>query len=225
MFFIYLTVFIVMVATPFIINDSWWIFTEDETEAVILLFAGIISFGLYRLRDYQVFETIKDKIKLQRSVVRSQKDLSESYSYIGQANRRTDIMYEIFSDLSHLDENADCKEAVRSAMNLLPYTDHFCMRFIDIKRQESYHKVGADARFKHLPDKLFCKEVNSHTYRHKDLLFVYSEVEDKNLRTCVVLPYSEEAENDIDFFKALTAYFTMVHSFHKESCVNNLTNV
>ncbi len=224
MFFIYLAVFILIVATPFIITDGWWVFTEDETESIVLLLAGVVSFALYRMRDYQVFEYLKDRVKLQRTVVRTQKELSESYSYIGQANRRTDIMYEIFSDLSHM-ESSDCGDAVKNAMELLPYTDNFCLRFIDIKKRKAHHNVGGTARFKHLPDKLFCKNTNSRTYREKDLLFVYSEAVDKNLRTCVVLPYSEKAENDIDFFKALTAYFTMVHAFHKDSCVNNLTNV
>ncbi len=224
MFFIYLAVFITIVATPFMVQEGAWIFTEDETEAVILLFAGIIGFVIYRLSDYQMFKHLRDRIKLQRTVARAQKELSESYSYIGQANRRTDIMYEIFSDLSHM-ESTDCSSAVLNAMQLLPYTDSFCLRFINIKKQKAFHSIGGTDEFKHLPDKLFCKNVNSRTYREKDLLFVYSEAVDKNLRTCIVLPYSEKAENDIDFFKAITAYFTMVHVFHEESCTAKLTNV
>ncbi len=224
MFFIYLAVFITIVATPFMVQKGVWIFTEDETEAVILLFAGIIGFVIYRLSDYQMFKYLRDRIKLQRTVARAQKELSESYSYIGQANRRTDIMYEIFSDLSHM-ESTDCSSAVLNAMQLLPYTDSFCLRFINIKKQKAFHNIGGTDEFKHLPDKLFCKNVNSRTYREKDLLFVYSEAVDKNLRTCIVLPYSEKAENDIDFFKAITAYFTMVHVFHEESCTAKLTNV
>jgi hypothetical protein len=224
MFFIYLGIFILMVSTPFLVTRGWWIFNEDETEALILLIAGVASFAIYRMRDYQVFKIIKERMRLQRSVARAQKELSESYSYIGQANRRTDIMYEIFSDLSHLG-SADCNEAVLNAMNMLPYTDKFCLRFIDIEKQKTYHKIGGTQNYKHLPDKLFCKTTTSHSYRHKDMLFVYSESKEKNLRTCVVLPYSEKAENDIDFFKALTAYFTMVHVFHADSCTHKLTNV
>ena len=224
MFLIYLVAFILMVATPFIITTEWWIFTEDETEAIVLLLAGIVSFAIYRLRDYQVFKYLKDRVKLQRTVARAQKELSESYSYIGQANRRTDIMYEIFSDLSHM-ETSDCSEAILNAMEILPYTDSFCIRFIDIKHKRLHHSVRGTNEFKHLPNELFFKEASSHTYREKDLLFIYSEAKDKNLRTCVVLPYSEEAENDINFFKALTAYFTMVHVFHDDSCTNKLTNV
>lgn len=213
MFFIYLVLFILMVATPFIVQDGIWFFAEDEVEAIILLIAGIVSFTIYRLRDYQVFEYIRDRIKLQRSVVRAQRELSESYSYIGQANRRTDIMYEIFSDLSHM-EATSSDEAVLHAMESLPYTDDFCFRFIDPKKKKARHRVGATNYFKHLPDELFCKENISRSYQHKDILFVYSETKDKSLRTCVALPYGEKAENDIDFFKALTAYFTMVYMFH-----------
>jgi len=224
MFFIYLVIFIIIVATPFIIYDSVLFFTEDEAEAVLLLVAGILSFMIYRLRDYQVFQNIKDRMHLQKKVVRAQKELSESYSYIGQANRRTDIMYEIFSDLSHMD-STDCNDAVRSAMSRLPYTDAFCLRFIDIKKKKIYHKIGSDNQFRHLPDALFCKDTISRSYRDNDLLFVYSESIERNLRTCVAVPMSERAENDINFLKALTAYFTMVHVFHEESCMNKITNV
>ena len=204
-----------MVATPFIVQEGIWFFTEDEAEAMILLAAGIVSFVIYRLRDYQVFEYIRDRMKLQQSVVRAQKELSESYSYIGQANRRTDIMYEIFSDLSHT-EATSSDDAVLHAMESLPYTDDFCFRFINPKTKKAHRSVWITEYFKHLPDELFCKENVSRTYRDKDVLFVYSETKDKTLRTCVALPYSEKAENDIDFFKALTAYFTMVYMFHND---------
>lgn len=215
MFFIYLVLFILMVATPFIVQKGMWVFTEDEAEAIILLLAGVVSFVIYRLRDYQVFEYIRDRMKLQQSVVRAQKELSESYSYIGQANRRTDIMYEIFSDLSHI-ETTGSDDAILHAMESLPYTNDFCFRFIDPKKKKAHHYVSATEHFKHLPDELFCKENISRSYRNNDVLFIYSETRDKSLRTCVALPYSEKAENDIDFFKALTAYFTMVYMFHND---------
>ena len=223
MFFLYLMIFVIIVSTPFIISDGRWIFSEDELEAIVLLCAGVISFMIYRLRDYQVFENIRDRVKLQRSVARAHKDLSESYSYIGQVNRRTDIMYEIFSDLSHMrkEENED---SVLRAMELLPYTNDFSFRFIDINEKKSCEKFGG-GKFSHLPDALFCKIKDARSYCEKDILFVYSEVKERNLRACIALPYSEKAENDIDFFKALTAYFIMVFVFHEESCAEKLTNV
>ncbi len=213
MFFIYLGLFIIMVATPFSVQSGVWIFSEDETEAIVLLIAGIMSFVIYRLRDYQIFEYIRDRMKLQKTVVRAQKELSESYSYIGQVNRRTDIMYEIFSDLSHM-EATSSDDAVLHAMESLPYTDDFCFRFINLKKKKAYHRISATNHFKHLPDEFFCKKNISRSYRNNEILFIYSEMKDKNLRTCIALPYSEKAENDIDFFKALTAYFTMVYIFH-----------
>ncbi len=213
MFFIYLGLFISMVATPFIVQKGTWIFSEDEVEAIILLIAGVMSFVIYRLRDYQIFKYIRDRIKLQKSVVRAQKELSESYSYIGQVNRRTDIMYEIFSDLSHI-EATSSTDAVLHAMDSLPYTDDFCLRFINLEKKTAYHSISATKHFKHFPDEFFCEENLSRSYRKKDVLFIYSEMKDRNLRTCVALPYSEKAQNDIDFFKALTAYFTMVYIFH-----------
>lgn len=224
MFFLYLTIFILIVSTPFLVADGYWIFAEDETEAVVLLCAGVVSFMIYRLKDYQVFENIKDRVRLQRSFARAQKELSESYSYIGQANRRTDIMYDIFSDLTHI-SSEDYDDSIMRAMELLPYTNKYSFRFINLAKEKAYDAVSSSGEFDHLPDNLFCKSNNVRSYRHKDMLFVYSDATDKNLRTCIALPYSEKAENDIEFFKALTAYFTMVYVFHKHSCAKNSTNV
>ncbi len=224
MFFLYLAIFVIIVATPYIILDGIWFFSEDDMEALVLLGAGIISFTIYRLRDYQVFQTLSDRIRLQRLFARAQKELSESYSYIGHANRRTDIMYEIFSDLSHMNAE-ECGSVVMNAMVHLPYADMFSFRFLSISEQKSLDKVNSTNQFKHLPDNLFFKKTNTRSYRHNDLLFIYSDAENRDLRTCVALPYSEKAENDIEFFKALTAYFTMVYFFHENSCVNKVTHV
>ncbi len=224
MFFLYLLIFIMIVSTPFIVTDGVWIFSEDEFEAMVLLCAGVGSFVIYRLKDYQVFETLRDRMKLQRLFARAQKELSESYSYIGQANRRTDIMYDIFSDLSHIDREGH-KGSVARAMALLPYTDDFSFRFITVSTQRACKKINQGDVLRHLPDMTFCRKANTQSYREKDVLFVYSEVAERDLRACVALPYSEKAENDIDFFRALTAYFIMVYVFHSESCTDNVINV
>ncbi len=224
MFFLYLIIFILIVSTPFLVVRGVWIFSEDELEAIVLLCAGVISFIIYRVKDYQVFETIRDRMRLQRLFARAQKELSESYSYIGQANRRTDIMYEIFSDLSHIDQEGH-KGSIARAMKLLPYTDDFSFRFLTMSKGRSCKKIGGGSAFGHLPDALFCRKANTQSYREKDVLFVYSEVQEHDLRACIALPYSEKAENDIDFFRALTAYFIMVYVFHTESCTDKVTNV
>ncbi len=213
-----------MVSTPYIIYDGFWYFSEDDTEALVLLCSGVLSFVIYRLRDYQVFQIIRERMHLQRLFARAQKELSESYSYIGQANRRTDIIYEIFSDLSHV-SSEDYNSAVKRAMALLPYTEVYSFRFICLSTNTSVDKVTGSNKFNNLPDSLFCQTTNTRTYRHKDILFVYSESKEKNLRACLALSVSDKAENDVEFLKALTAYYTMVYAFHNHSCTNLLTHV
>jgi hypothetical protein len=199
-------------------------FSEDEIEAIVLLCAGVSSFMIYRLKDYQVFENIRHRVKLQRSFARAQKELSESYSYIGQANRRTDIMYEIFSDLSNIEIDGH-KSSIIRAMEHLPYTNDFAFRFIDVQEKKSLKKFNGGEKLGHLPDIAFCKTSNAQSYRENGVIYVYSEIKERHLRACIAIPFSESAENDIDFFKALTAYFAMIYIFHNESCNNNLNNV
>lgn len=224
MFFLYLVIFVIIVSTPFIVQDGFWIFAEDDAEALVLLCAGVVSFFIYRFRDYQVFQNIKDRVRLQRLFARAQRDLSESYSYIGQANRRADIMYEIFSDLSRV-TTEEYSDAIREALELLPHAREYSFRLINLDTQKNVAKIDQSDELRRLPDKAFCKKSNTRAYRNKDMLFVYSEVFDRKIRSCLALPFSERAEDDMEFFKALTAYFIMVYALRQNACVKSITEV
>lgn len=224
MFFLYLVIFIVIVSTPFIVQDGFWIFMEDDAEALLLLCAGVVSFFIYRFRDYQVFQNIKDRVRLQRLFARAQRDLSESYSYIGQANRRADIMYEIFSDLSRVTSD-QYDHAIADALEMLPHAKEYSFRLINLATMHNVTKIDQSKNLQRLPDAIFCKKNASRMYRHRDILFVYSEVPEQQIRSCLAVPFSERAEDDAEFFKALTAYFIMIYALHKNSCINQTTDV
>ncbi len=217
MIVLHIIVFVTIVSTPFLIQRGWWVFSEAEMEAMVLLCAGVVSFMMYRFKDCQLSKNSTDRVALQRKVARAQKELHKSYSYIGHANRRTDIMYEIFSNVSYMDAEMH-KDSFLHAMELLPYTSEFAFRFIAISTCKAEKKFSKGDALGQLPDTLFCKKKNTRTYREKDILFVYTESPEHDIRTCIAVPYSEKAENDIDFFKALTAYFTIVHVFHNRAC-------
>ena len=221
MFFAYVIIFIAIVATPFIVYSGWWIFAEDELEALVLLVAGIVSFGLYRLRDYQFFQTITDRIHIQRLFARAQRDLSESYSYIGHANRRNDIVYDIFSDLRTIGMK-DYDSIVAHVMRFVPYVQGYALQVMTRDTHERlvtinpFDKVSLDTA-------LFERTANLRTYTHGDMVFVYSELAQHNIRVCLAVYNSDKVQEDTKLLHAITAYFLMAHSLRYHALHKNPT--
>ncbi len=210
MFFVYVFIFIAIVATPLIVQSGWWIFSEDELEALTLLAAGVVSFGIYRLRDYQFFQTIADRVHIQRLFARAQRDLSESYSYIGHANRKNDIVYDIFSDLRTVSIK-DYADIVARVMQLLPYVRSYALQVMTRDTHERLVKISTLHNTR-LDDALFERTTNLRTYVQNDMLFVYSELPVHNIRVCLAIHNSETVQEDTKLFHAITAYLLMVHS-------------
>ncbi len=210
MFFIYVIIFIAIVATPFVVQSGWWIFSEDEMEALALLVAGVVSFGIYRLRDYQFFQTITDRMHIQRLFARAQRDLSESYSYIGQANRKNDIVYDIFSDLRIISLK-NYADIVARIMQLLPYVHGYDLHVMTRDTHERLVKIHR-LRNTRLEDALFERTTNLRTYIQHDVMFVYSELPEHNIRVCLAVHNSDKVQEDTQLFHAITAYLLMAHS-------------
>lgn len=218
-FFIYVGIFIIIVATPFIVSAGWWIFSEDELEALALLIAGVVSFGLYRLRDYQFFQTIADRIHIQRLFARAQRDLSESYSYIGHANRRNDIVYDIFSDLRTI-EMKDYADMVAHVMRFVPYVQGYALH---VMTRDTHERLVTISTFdRATPDAaLFERTANLRTYTHGDMIFVYSELPQHNIRVCLAVHNGDKVQEDTKLFHAITAYFLMTHSLRYHALHKN----
>lgn len=211
MFFAYVVIFIAIVTAPFAVTRGWWIFSEDEVEALVLLCAGMVSFALYRLRDYQFFQTIADRMRIQRLFARAQRELSESYSYIGHANRKNDIVYDIFSDLRIVGAK-DYADIVTHVMRFLPYVQGYALQVMTLDTRERLVEIGTFPKNAQPDKSLFERATQLRTYTHGDLFFVYSELPAHNIRVCLAVHNSSKVEEDAKLFHAITAYLLMAHS-------------
>ena len=96
MYWIYLVIFVFLVFVPEIIRGNLGVFGEETVEEIVLLFLGGTIFIFYLIRDSQIQKIQKELDEKRRENNRMLKDLTQSYSFIGEINRKLEIAKNIF---------------------------------------------------------------------------------------------------------------------------------
>lgn len=148
-FWLYLVMFIVAILVPDIVRQGTPFLLEDQLEELFLFFLGIIGFGLYLWKESQFLrqeeETERDRKRLDQTI----KDLVESYNYIGEVNRKMDILMGITLGLSEKSALNRKKEfeiyhAIIEAAVSLTKASCSSLVFVDINRQTIVREIGTD---------------------------------------------------------------------------------
>lgn len=100
MYWIYLIIFTLIVVTPDLIRQGIsfgesLILEEERAEEVLIFFLGASGFIIYLWKEKQLSFQLKEKSKIQKEVTLISKNLTDSYSYIGEINRKVDILKSI----------------------------------------------------------------------------------------------------------------------------------
>lgn len=136
MYWIYLTLFVLIIFTPEVIGDGAWLFREEDLESLIIFGFGLIGLLLYLGKESALMRAIRDKLSLQQESNKIRKDLAQSYGYIGEMNRHLEILKNMIvegphtaRDLLERDQQA-IYEPVFDATLLLAQSDAAALCFV-----------------------------------------------------------------------------------------------
>jgi len=116
MYWLYLLIFITVVMVPDIFKDNFLGMSHERVEEVAIFLLGSFGILLFIFKEKQIALEKKEKEKEQRRLQQTAKDLIESYSYIGEINRKMDLLMQIgmgLSDRTNLTEKHE-KDIYRS---------------------------------------------------------------------------------------------------------------
>jgi hypothetical protein len=99
MYWIFLIIFIIVVLVPDIVRSNFYIISETRLEEVLIFFMGAVAFAIFMKNEQQLLFHKKEKVKDEKKIEQAVKDLVESYSYIGEVNRKMDLLMNMFQDL------------------------------------------------------------------------------------------------------------------------------
>jgi hypothetical protein len=174
MYWIYLALFVSAVLTPKVISGTFLTFPEEDAEALIVLLFGSTGFFLYFAKEKALLQHIREKLRLQQEKHDITRDLSDSYSYIGEANRKMDLLKGLIVSLPvALDrfqkgEKKDAYHGLSKAILLFSKSESFSLRIVDQEREKVEKEVregnendecfSFDAEFLLASDRLFREE-------------------------------------------------------------------
>lgn len=96
-YWIFIAIFVLIVLVPRIVIEGLvWDFLSQEIAEMILLFGlGLIALILYDIKDRGYKKIATDHKECKREIFDTSKDLTSTYSYIGEINRKIDILSNI----------------------------------------------------------------------------------------------------------------------------------
>lgn len=225
MYWIYLLFLVLAVLTPILITREHLVLPEEELEGLIILLLGMAGFFVYFAKEKALFRLLRERLSLQKTTHNIQRDLSESYSYIGAMNRKQEIVKEMLFDLSVRTANDSryCdlwyRKILQTALELAR-VDAGSLRFVDVRKRIliDHYEEGAHGNEHYIdlvPDvilgqkKLFFESEGCYVVRSPRL--------SDGVVAFLVIPKQVNHFDDVEIFKMLAA---SALTFYTLSCQN-----
>lgn len=149
MYWIYLIIFILMVMVPGIIKNPVFLLSEENAEEAIIFLLGIIGFLIFNYKERQLSFNLKERLKIQKEATKTSKDLTHSYSYIGEINRKLEILNNISLKLAEAPRLTPAKrkrvcDLILKAIKALAKTSQFTVYFANLTSKKILNEIRGE---------------------------------------------------------------------------------
>jgi len=140
MYWVFFILFVFASLTPETVRGSLFGLPEEAAETVIVFLLGATGFLIFFLKEKAMLRQIREKILIQREKSDITKDLSESYSYIVETNRKIDLLKGLIVSLPEAAERfrlGETRKAYRTferSVLMSCKSAAFLIRIIDTER-------------------------------------------------------------------------------------------
>jgi hypothetical protein len=148
MYWIYLIIFTLAVLVPDIIPHESKIFFlgEEQLEEILIFVFGFTGLFLFRWKEKQSNINLREKMEVQKEARQISKDLTNTYSYIGETNRKLEIMKNISIMLSGFPDTDSKKEkeffdTLVESVYVLSKSEKIVVRFINTKTGKTEKEI------------------------------------------------------------------------------------
>lgn len=109
MYWLYVVTFVCVLLVPRFVVEGWLpqVINREVSEIIYIFVFSTLAFVLYIIRDYQWVHQKKELEERRKEGSRLTRELASSYSYIGEVNRRVEILQEVTLDMPELLENGN----------------------------------------------------------------------------------------------------------------------
>lgn len=218
MYWIYLIIFIVAVFVPEIVSRGVSGLSQMAVQELALLFLGLINFGIFLIFEKRMLRLKQEKIIASRDVNRLTKDLTNSYSYIGETNRKLEILKSIMLSLPPCEKMTADKE--RETLHLIVQSAHILTKSSKIILRINKEQVGIIKEIKSDADLVWTWKLDREKFwaeqgcfiENEDCFMFVSQKYPGGIKSSLIImkDVAHRTIDDVDFMKTLTFYALIV---------------
>lgn len=211
MYWIHFAIFILAVLVPQLVRGHFGIMREETAQSLLILFLGVIGFAIFLWKDREIVRHIGEKLRFQQQATTASRDLTASYSYIGELNRKFDLVKQF---LFLLPEVATSRGTSRSksyrplfeALRLVTKADDCLIRYIDSETGKQLTEVrqGSCAGWKQLTTSILMADTRT-MWEREGCIIVRSPSEASKVTAFLIFPKKLNRLEDPEILHILAA--------------------
>ncbi|HPN96347.1 MAG TPA: hypothetical protein PLK35_01135 [Candidatus Moranbacteria bacterium] len=223
MYWIFLIIFIIAVLIPDIIRGDVNFLAEERAEEVAIFLMGGLAFLVFIRNELQLIFHRKARERDQKRIDQTVKDLVESYSYIGEVNRKMDMLMNIalgLSDRSILSKKREREiyESIITAANFLLKAESTCLRFINIKNGRTTKEIKMDGKHHLVKNEELIELGDDKTVKkNKGYIVIATSQKINNIRGFLIISdYDENEEKNpknVEILKVFASQAIFLYSY------------
>lgn len=230
MYWLYLIIFTFIVFVPTVIQNGFYTFNVVQTQEFMILILGSVAFTAFIIQGKRLKKNLSEKNDIQRKVHRMTKDLTHSYSYIGEINRKLDILESIASGYPEnlaftAKKQKEIYESIMEAVRLFGKSDEFVLRFVCMPNNEILKEIKS---FPNLSINFSLKNFNSNVqfFESNEFIVVNSPKAIENVFSCIALKKKSPNQRieDLEMIRTLAAQALFFFMFVREKKLNTRNN-
>lgn len=224
MYWLYLVLFIFAVFTPDIIQRDFPFIPEEKAEELIIFILGALAFLIFLQKEKQLFVKTKEKTKIQREASLTSRDLADTYSYIGEINRKVDILKDIALGITEgpgltAEKELAIYRSIIHAVQMFSKSDHVSLKFINLKTNEIMKETKSNKRARRdVMNKKMSQENKTFT-ESENVFFIRAPKPINDITACITIEKRNKNQKieDPELIKALASQALFLFTFSRKS--------
>jgi hypothetical protein len=213
-YWIYLSLFVLVIFAPEYVHHGYFFLGEEDVESVLIFFLALIGFLLYLGKERALSRVRKEQriVKREKNII--SRDLEDSYSYIGELNRKFEILKRSVGALpgtlavfGRSEKDEDLYRPILDAVKILSKSDSVALYFAHMGDQR-IERICTDGRrkiFSAVTGESLLREKTRRFWLEDDFYRVASPKIADHFRCFIVFPKKANEIDDHEIFKILAA--------------------
>lgn len=219
MYWIYLIIFTFVVFIPTLIRKGIYIFDMTQTQEFAILLLGSLGFFVFLMMEKKMKKNMAEKREIQKKVHNMSEDLKSSYSYIGEINRKLDILENIalgYPESSSLTRKNEIElyDSIMNAVGLFGRSDEFAIRFVCLPAYDVLKEIKSNPQ-SNLSFSLKGHDTDVNYFESNGFIVITSPKSIDSVLSCIIIKKTKTSQKneDIEIMKTLAAQALFIFVF------------